>query len=365
MDRKIVIICVDGMGPDCLECAETPNIDRMAREGVYVVGECVIPSVTNVNNVSIITGCPPRVHGITANYWIDRATGRETYMDSPEFLLCETVLERAQRKGMSTCLLTAKKKLLGLLDAGATWAVAAEDPDEETIGKVGPAQDIYTAEINLWLFRALRMILREKKPDLAYCSTTDWTMHKYAPDEEVSINHIQGIDAILGEILDENPDLEVYLTADHGMSAKTRGVDLEEVLSSCRFGIRSRAIPVIKDRYVAHHQNLGGASYVYLEDRELAGKAMAALLDTPGIEAAYENGDAAREFGLMPDRIGDILVLADADTVFGTFEEGYADVLVRSHGSLHERAVPIIVYGTSGGRDFRRNMDIVANLGID
>ena len=34
----------------------------------------------------------------------------------------------------------------------------------------------------------------------------------------------RGIDAVVGQIIEENPDLEIYLTADHGMSAKTRGV---------------------------------------------------------------------------------------------------------------------------------------------
>jgi phosphonoacetate hydrolase len=363
MNRKILILCVDGLGPEYLEATPTPNIDRMARTGSFVVGESVIPSVTNVNNVSIITGAPPQIHGITSNYWLDRDTEEERFMESPEFLCCSTILQRAKILGMSTSLLTSKKKLLHLLNAGADYSLSAENPDEHMIGKIGPAQDIYSPEINLWLFRALRLLLKERNSDVVYCSTTDGMMHKYAPDEEASIRHIQGLDSILGEILDGNPDREVYLTADHGMSAKTRGIDIEKVLLS--HGIRARAIPIIKDRYVVHHQNLGGASYVYLQKQKLAREASQILHDVPGIEAVHPRTEAAEMFALMEDRIGDLFVLGDKDTVFGEFAATLSSVQVRSHGSRHESAVPILVYGSQMDGACKRNFDIVAQLELD
>jgi len=361
MPRKILIICVDGLGPEYLEMSATPNIDRMAKYSV--VGRSVVPSVTNVNNVSVITGTPPRVHGITSNYWLDKATGGETFMESPEFLCCPTVIQRAKRKGLSTALLTSKKKLLRLLDTGADYSLAAEDPDEEMMRKVGPKEDIYSAEINLWLFRALRQVLDERDPDVAYCTTTDWMMHKFAPEEEPSILHIQGLDATLGEILDDNPDREIYLTADHGMSPKTHGVDIEKILESQ--GIVARAIPIIKDRYVAHHQNLGGASYVYLENPDRAEEAVEVLQPFSGIESVYPREEAAQQFDLMVERIGDLFVLGDRDTVFGTFDTTEVPVEVRSHGSQYESAIPIVAYGGKESMNCRRNFEIVAQLGID
>ncbi len=161
MKRKILIICIDGFGPDCLEATPTPNLDRMANEGSFIIGKSVIPSVTNVNNVSIITGVSPHIHGITSNYWFDLATGKENYMESPDFLSCPTIIESAKKKGLTTALLTSKKKLLQLLNAGADYWLAAEDPDKEMVTKLGPAQDIYSAGINHWLFQALRIVLRD------------------------------------------------------------------------------------------------------------------------------------------------------------------------------------------------------------
>ncbi|MGQ9554441.1 MAG: alkaline phosphatase family protein [Anaerolineae bacterium] len=357
MARKILIICIDGLGPEYLQAAPTPNLGRMAREGVAATVRTVIPSVTNVNNVSIITGVPPAMHGITSNYWLDKQTGEERLMESPEYLCWPTILQRSQ--GLSTALFTAKEKLLHLLDAGADYSLAAENPDGEMVRRLGPPPGIYSPGINPWLFRALRIVLRELDPDIAYCSTTDGMMHKYPPEAEESIAHIQQLDQVLGEIVDDNPEREIYLTADHGMSAKSRGIDLERVLQAQ--GVAARAIPIIKDRYVLHHQNLGGASYIYLEDSKQMGWALSVLLETLGVEAVYTQAEAAREFQLMAERIGDIFVLADQETVFGSFEAASVLVNVRSHGSRHEGTVPLIAYGGQA-REYKRNFDIVAQL---
>jgi phosphonoacetate hydrolase len=362
MNRKILIICVDGMGPDYLEAAPTPNIDQMAKEGASVQGRSVIPSVTNVNNVSIITGTAPKAHGITANYWLNRATGEEHYMESAEFLLAPTILSRAGEHGLRTALLTAKKKLLNLLNAGTDYAVSAEEPDAETREKIGPPQDIYSSEINHWILRAARYTLAEKGAEAVYCSTTDWTMHKFPPESEESQRHLAGIDAVIGRIADENPDLSIYLTADHGMSSKSRGADLGRALKAK--GINGNAVPIIKDRYVAHHQNLGGSIYVYLEQPDATEEALACLSEVPGVEEVYSREAASREFGLMPDRIGDIFVLGDKDTVFGDFESSEVPVGVRSHGSRHESAVPIIAFRAPGPITYGRNLDIVRTLDI-
>ena len=81
-----VIICLDGCAPDYLAGSETPNLDAIAREGFHTIGAAVVPTVTNVNNTSIITASYPEIHGITSNYFIDPASGEEVYMEFPTYL---------------------------------------------------------------------------------------------------------------------------------------------------------------------------------------------------------------------------------------------------------------------------------------
>jgi phosphonoacetate hydrolase len=51
-----------------------------------------MPTFTNPNNMSIVTGAPPRVHGISGNYYLDRATGREVMITDASLVSSGTVL---------------------------------------------------------------------------------------------------------------------------------------------------------------------------------------------------------------------------------------------------------------------------------
>ncbi len=357
--RKVLIICIDAGGHDYLAASDIPNIRRLADSGFYKCANSVIPSVTNVNNVSIAAGCFPATHGITTNYHVDRKTGSGEFVEDSRFLLVPTLFERAKSTGFAekTALLVTKQKLLRMLEGGADIRIAAEAPPPDYVESVGAPESIYSAEINWWLFRALRRVLRDENPDIVFCSTTDWAQHKFAPDEEESQRHMTELDRILGEIVDDCPDREIYITADHGMSAKTGALDPGRWLTE--HGVAASAIPIIKDRYVAHHGNLGGAAYIFLDERGDSARAIALLRDAPGVEEVYTAAQAAETFKLHRDRIGDIFVLADCDTVFGELEQTQMDVRLRSHGSRHESYVPVIGYNSTWrAEDFSYNVDV-------
>ena len=262
MSRKILIATIDGGGIEYFQAADIPNIRRMMAAGFCVEGSSMIPSVTNVNNVSIVTGKYPADHGITSNYWYRPETHDGVYVESPEFVLTETVFQRMKSMGLRSVLMTSKDKLKRMLEPGTDFSFSAETPPQKVTQAVGPAEKIYSSEINHWLFRSLHYVIREYHPDLMYVSTTDYVMHKYPPSHEIAIQHMEGIDKILGELLDDYPEMEVYITADHSMNAKTKAINLKRVLAAA--GIASEFVPVIKDRYVVHHDNLGGIAYLYL-----------------------------------------------------------------------------------------------------
>jgi len=194
-------------------------------------------------------------------------------------------------------------------------------------------------------------VLREKNPDVVYLATTDYMMHKYAPDAEESQAHIHALDKLLGEVLDEY-DARMLLTADHGMLDKTVAVDLAQILREQ--GIISEVIPIIKDKYVVHHGNLGGAAYIYLDEKDID-EAVKILRECEAVEEVWLQADAAEEFQLYKERIGDIFVLADRDSVFGAVAQ---TVSLRSHGSRYESEVPIIGYGLKPPKQWENNFEI-------
>ena len=229
---KVLILCIDGCGPEYLEAGDTPNLTRLGQEGFLTEGRAVIPSVTNVNTTSIATGTFPDRHGITTNYCVDRESGAGSFIEDDRFLLEPTLFQKAKATGVASkaALLVTKGKLLGLLGGGADVRIAAEDPTSDYVDAIGPAEEIYSAEVNLWLLRVLRRVLRDEDPDLTCCFTTDWVQHKHGPNDDVSLRHMAEMDRLIGAIVDDDPGRQIYVTADHGMGSKTRGLDPERWL---------------------------------------------------------------------------------------------------------------------------------------
>jgi len=361
--RKILFICLDACSPKYLEFSALENINRLIKNGFYIIGSSVIPTVTNVNNVSIITGEFPSIHGITGNYFYERQTDSYKYMESAEYILCPTLLEKAKEKGMITALLTSKAKLLTLLQRGADIAVTAENPPAWLVKIIGPSADVYSADINIWLFKAAMYLIKSQSPDLIYLSTTDYIMHKYPSEHQASIKHLRQIDNLIGEIHELEPEREIYITADHGMNTKRKAINIERWLKE--EGIQSKVVPIIKDKYVVHHQNLGGAAYIYLAKQGMVKPAIKILEKIKGIEEVYSREEAIKKFHLLGSRIGDLFILGDRETVFGEVNNLVQEVNIRSHGSRYESAVPIIGYPRKANiPDYKMNIDLTRFLGI-
>jgi phosphonoacetate hydrolase len=361
--KRIVVMILDGFGPEYLQASDMPNLRAMIQGGLHRTVTACLPSVTNVNTAAIATGAWPSAHGITANSYFDQESREEHYMDRAEMLLVPTIFERVRQAGGRSALLTAKVKTIRLLHRGADVLLAAEDPPREWVTRLGPPPEIYSAEINLWLLDALQVLLR-RQPDLGLvcCHTTDYPMHMSDPRGELSQNHLREVDVRLGRILDENPDLECYLTADHGMNFKRRCYDLNKYLPANACPIFF-AMSAERDPYIKHHRTLGGAAYVWLNRTKDVERAADVLRRTDGVEAVYRRRQAASRFQLHPDRIGDLLVLGDETTVFGPLSGPVEELPpdFRTHGSRHELQVPLVIYGakrasTSAG-SYTQNLD--------
>src|SRR5579862_7393550 len=120
--RPTVVICADGCDPAYVEAGLAarmlPTVARWREAGFYALADAVMPTFTNPNNLSIVTGAPPAVHGISGNFFYDREAGEEVMMNDAKYLRCETIFARFADAGAKIVVITAKDKLRTLLGKG-------------------------------------------------------------------------------------------------------------------------------------------------------------------------------------------------------------------------------------------------------
>ncbi|HUL94679.1 MAG TPA: phosphonoacetate hydrolase [Usitatibacter sp.] len=364
MREPLVAVCVDGCEYDYLEQAaatgRAPFIARLLREGSAFHAKAVVPTFTNPNNLSIVTGVPPSVHGICGNYFYDREAGSEVMMNDPKYLRAPTALAAFAAAGAKVAVVTAKDKLRRLLGHGldgvcfsaerAGEATVAENGIDDVPRKVGMAvPSVYSAELSEFVFAAGVRLMETWHPDLMYLSTTDYVQHKAAPGAPAANAFYIMMDRYLAR-LDELGAV-LAITADHGMNAKTdaegrpKVVYLQDALDEWLGVGRARVILPITDPYVKHHGALGSFATVYLDGMDVA-PMKARITSLPGIELVLERSDACRRFELPPDRVGDLVVVGQRDTTLGTalahHDLSQLDAPLRSHGGLSEQVVPLL-----------------------
>jgi phosphonoacetate hydrolase len=360
--QRIVVVMFDGFGPGYLAESKMPVLGQWKRDGIYKQVKGVIPSVTNANNASICCGAWPETHGINANSYFDEKSGEELYVESVNLLLAPTLFERAARKGVKSALLSSKAKTITFLSRGAEIVLTAENPTPEWVQKIGPAQPIYSREINYWLMAAAIDILKNR-PDIGvlYVHTTDYPMHMWPPEAPESKEHLARMDELIGQAMKAAPDAAFLATADHGMNAKSLCWDLQQVCAGKGVPI-GKAVSTGRDPYMKHHRGCSGAVYVHLKNSQDETLVRDILSGVKGVERILTREEAAKEFRLMASRIGNLVVLGDKDTVFGELDDERESFPgLRSHGSMHELDIPLFVYNAKNPPSpeyFNHNLDL-------
>lgn len=355
-----MVACVDGLDPRYLKAAfaagKAPYLRTLNERGWCRAALSAMPSFTNPNNVSIVTGVTPAVHGIAGNYFYDPAAGAEVMMNDPRFLRVPTILQALAAAGSRVAVVTAKDKLRrllgkGLPDGPSALCVSVESPGGEA-AKYMPAQQpsIYSAQASEAVFAAGRNLLEEWRADLLYLSTTDYVQHKHAPGEAQADLFVEMIDGFLAAM--DARGARIVVTADHGMNAmagpdgRPNIVFLADTLDRAAPGIRARVVLPITDPYVRHHGALGGFATVYLDDSRTTDAVRPLIAALPGIEKVLGRDEACAALELPGDRIGDLCVIAAAGFALGTRAAEHdlsgLDRPLRSHGGIHEQAVPFI-----------------------
>jgi phosphonoacetate hydrolase len=362
-ERPTLAICIDGTAVEYLDDGLAAGVmPRLSAAfdggGRLLAGRAQVPTLTNVNNASIVTGVSAAVHGISGNHYL-APDGVERQLTAASALRADTILAAARAAGVRALAVTAKDKLRDLLGAGGVPSISAEKAHEQTVdgldGETGvdvagaPNPGIYDPLLSAYAVDLALALADRLGASLVYCSLTDYVQHKAAPGSPLARSFLAALDERIGRALDEG--WLVGMAADHGMNAKTRPDGSPDVrwLSDALVaaGVRDATVILpITDPYVVHHGALGSLAYVHLDaaDRARARGAIAAL---EGVEAVLDREAAARVFELPADRIGDLVVLGDARTVLGRSEAEHdlaaVGTTLRSHGGLHEQAVPIVI----------------------
>ena len=396
--QPLVVICIDGCEPDYAEsdgggyieraitAGAMPFVERMLANGTRRLADCVVPSFTNPNNISIVTGAPPSLHGICGNYFLDPETQSEVMMNDPKFLRTETIFSRFADAGAKVAVVTAKDKLRTLLGDGLAFGAdgavcfSAEKADQTTLAEHGidnglqlvgkPLPSVYSAELSEFVFAAGVRLMETQQPDIIYLSTTDYVQHKHAPGTLEANDFYRMMDGYFEKL--DALGATLAITADHGMKAKHDAegrpavIFLQSLLDEWLGSGRTRVILPITDPYVVHHGALGGFATVYLADESESQGLIARLEEVKGVETALTRADGCARFELPEDRVGDLMVISSAGNVLGrTPQDHDMSALtepLRSHGGLSEQRVPFLLNRPATGLSPHRrlrNFDII------
>ena len=409
--RPVAVICLDGSADEYLDAAiargRMPNLQAMSVRGWRGMARAAMPTFTNVNNTSIVTGTPPSVHGMSGNFFLDPASGQEVMMNSSVFVRVPTLFPAAQKSGRKVAVVTAKEKLRDIFASGLVVAQAdspaaigrlvaqAPPPVSGGVGGiafssekardarlathgiddveslVGPTPQIYSGDASIYVLKAGVKLLEAGRADFLYLSTTDYMQHKFAPEDPEVIEFYAAIDAELGRLLELGA--VVGVTADHGMNAKRKPDGLPNVIYLESelvetFDAEFRVILPITDPYAAHHGALGSYAVVHVPEGIQPAVVAKWIGELPGVTEVYDRPTAAKKLELPADRLGELVVISGRDVVLGRTPE-YHDLkavgsTLRSHGGRYEEMVPFVLseplspaYAARAAGDLR-NFDI-------
>lgn len=369
--RPVVVVCIDGGDPEYFDhgfkAGIIPATERFKKDGFYAVARGSMPSFTCPNNMSIVTGVEPAVHGISGNFYLDRKTNEPVVMTGPELLKTRSVMAEFSRHGAVVASVTAKDKLRKQLQkdmdlSGGSVSFSAQFADKSKMSENGienvldyvgqPHPDMYSAHLSLFVLDAGIKLLEERRPDILYLSLTDFIQHTHAPGSPVADQFYRDLDARFARM--QELGAVVALTADHGMSDKADDegrpnvIFLQDILDKALGKGTSTVICPITDAFVGHHGALGGFVRVYCHGATTGKQVIDVIKDVPGIAKIWTPQQIADELEQPIEREGDVAVMGDERTVIGARAVDHdlselRGARLRTHGSIWEADVPFVL----------------------
>jgi len=218
-DQYVLLVSMDGFRADYLEITDTPNFDKMAKNGVQSEGlKPVFISKTFPNHYSIATGMYAESHGLIANSFfasdLDKhysIRDRES-VENGDFYGGEPIWVTAERQGVKTA---------SYFWVGTEAAVAGVYP---SITKRYDQKVPFDDRIDSVMTWFSLPISHRPRLVMLYFHEPDWTGHEYGPSSAETADQIQRMDGIMGSIMEKAEKLSiadklnVLVVSDHGMT---------------------------------------------------------------------------------------------------------------------------------------------------
>jgi arylsulfatase A-like enzyme len=316
-ERHIVVVVWDGMRPDFISAETTPNLWRLANEGVFFAHHHpVYLSSTEVNGTAIATGAYPSRSTMISNVDFRPAIDpvKTVATENPDvirkgdevtsghYLGAPTTAEILRAHGLATVISGSKQvallhdralrennpKVSPVLFEGVTLPAELAATLTEAQGAfppIGEAQE-KTAR-DAWTTKTLIETLWKKELpafSLLWLAEPDFSQHAAGPGSAQALTAVKSSDTNLGLLLaalDQRglrANTDVLVVSDHGFSTITRKVDVAVELSKAGFDAKRVTNGGLKKGEVLAVSN-GGTTLLYVghHDRKVVTRVAAFL----------------------------------------------------------------------------------------
>lgn len=376
----VYLVVVDGLGAGALDAKLMPRLSdpTLTSPGIRTEARAVMPTRTNPNHATLLSGVFPESHGITGNGWWDPATHASASLDAAALLDAETLFTVAEttRPELVTVAAFSKAKLGHLFSAvpdrqrapDVLWVPGTEGASGHLLGL---ATDAETMD-------AFLAATADREPDLAAInlSEVDRAAHEQGPAATADAR--RHADAAIGRLID---DLRargrwaravVMLTADHGFDDVAPTPDRPDRVVTLEGDFAAAGLAT------AHVVADGGVAHVVVEDHDPAMIGWAAalawrhagvaeILARRSIPNVPTLATVHPDWHLDHDRTGDLLLVAKPGYQFAEAQDDVARTFRGNHGSPREIPIPLIITGgalrSSPKLDHPTSADIGATIG--
>lgn len=368
----VYLVVVDGLDARFATPEHMPRLYGLAtrepEKTSVLPALAVMPTRTNPNHASLLTGLHAEAHGIVGNAYAPRGAAHAEKMDDPALFRVETLLTVVERRtpARRTVAAFGKPKLARLFGPGGRQRApdVLWSPEALPATRRDPAAG-YAGDADT--MAALLAAIADAEPDFAVVNLAgvDLAAHANGPESPKVTAAVGEADAAIGRLVDALVGHDawrrsvVVVTADHGFDdvARRPGRD-EPVIVMSRVLAKDAAdvagVLVVGDGGVAHVYDARATAGALGEAAPRLAKVAMVARATPGVAEVLARlpvpgvrllAEAHPDWHLAADeRIGDLLLVAARGHVF-VEDGGVEGALPGNHGGPGERAIPLVVSG--------------------